>query len=111
MLTVLGGLAEFERHLILTRTAEDRKRAQVRGVSLPARGCSLVILLSPVGRCGHYAIGPRNLQTGNRTLPAKVWVSYPRRVLHSSLLNRTTEVPTPRRDFFLGQTGTSLDGV
>jgi DNA invertase Pin-like site-specific DNA recombinase len=32
MLTVLGGLAEFERHLVLARTAEGRKRAQVRGV-------------------------------------------------------------------------------
>jgi DNA invertase Pin-like site-specific DNA recombinase len=32
MLTVLGGLAEFERHLILARTTEGRKRAQVRGV-------------------------------------------------------------------------------
>jgi DNA invertase Pin-like site-specific DNA recombinase len=32
MVTVLGGLAEFERHLILTRTTEGRKRAQVRGV-------------------------------------------------------------------------------
>src|SRR6516165_1569725 len=28
MLTVLGGLAEFERHLILSRTAEGRTRAQ-----------------------------------------------------------------------------------
>jgi DNA invertase Pin-like site-specific DNA recombinase len=32
MLTVLGGLAEFERHLILARTSEGRKRAQDRGV-------------------------------------------------------------------------------
>jgi DNA invertase Pin-like site-specific DNA recombinase len=32
MLTVLGGLAEFERHLILARTEEGRKRAQARGV-------------------------------------------------------------------------------
>jgi len=32
MLTVLGGLAEFERHLILTRTSEGRTRAQARGV-------------------------------------------------------------------------------
>jgi DNA invertase Pin-like site-specific DNA recombinase len=28
MLTVLGGLAEFERHLILSRTAEGRVRSQ-----------------------------------------------------------------------------------
>jgi DNA invertase Pin-like site-specific DNA recombinase len=32
MLTVLGGLAEFERHLILSRTAEGRSRAQASGV-------------------------------------------------------------------------------
>jgi DNA invertase Pin-like site-specific DNA recombinase len=32
MVTVLGGLAEFERHLILARTDEGRKRAQERGV-------------------------------------------------------------------------------
>ncbi|MGB6284550.1 MAG: recombinase family protein [Xanthobacteraceae bacterium] len=31
-LTVLGGLAEFERHLILARTDEGRRRAQQRGV-------------------------------------------------------------------------------
>jgi DNA invertase Pin-like site-specific DNA recombinase len=32
MLTVLGGLAEYERHLILSRTAEGRSRAQASGV-------------------------------------------------------------------------------
>jgi DNA invertase Pin-like site-specific DNA recombinase len=32
MLTVLGGLAEFERHLILARTNEGRERAKARGV-------------------------------------------------------------------------------
>jgi DNA invertase Pin-like site-specific DNA recombinase len=32
MLTVLGGLAQFERHLILTRTNEGRVRAKARGV-------------------------------------------------------------------------------
>jgi DNA invertase Pin-like site-specific DNA recombinase len=32
MLAVLGGLAEFERHLILSRTAEGRTRAQANGV-------------------------------------------------------------------------------
>jgi DNA invertase Pin-like site-specific DNA recombinase len=32
MVTVLGGLAEFERHLILARTSEGRQRAQQRGV-------------------------------------------------------------------------------
>jgi DNA invertase Pin-like site-specific DNA recombinase len=32
MLTVLGGLAEFEQHLILARTNEGRVRAKARGV-------------------------------------------------------------------------------
>jgi DNA invertase Pin-like site-specific DNA recombinase len=32
MLTVLGGLAEFERTLIKARTGEGRERAQARGV-------------------------------------------------------------------------------
>lgn len=37
MLTVLGGLAEFERHLILARTSEGRQRAQQRGVKFGRR--------------------------------------------------------------------------
>jgi DNA invertase Pin-like site-specific DNA recombinase len=32
MLTILGGLAEFERHLILSRTEEGRVRAKARGI-------------------------------------------------------------------------------
>jgi DNA invertase Pin-like site-specific DNA recombinase len=32
MLTVLGGLAEFAPHLILSRTAEGRTRAQANGI-------------------------------------------------------------------------------
>jgi len=32
MVTILGGLAPFERHLILSRTAEGRTRAQANGV-------------------------------------------------------------------------------
>ncbi len=34
MLTVLGGLAEFERDLIRQRTTEGRERAKVRGVKM-----------------------------------------------------------------------------
>ena len=34
MLTVLGGLAEFERHLIRNRTGEGRARAKARGVKM-----------------------------------------------------------------------------
>jgi DNA invertase Pin-like site-specific DNA recombinase len=34
MLTVLGGLAEFERELIRVRTGEGRERAKARGVKM-----------------------------------------------------------------------------
>jgi DNA invertase Pin-like site-specific DNA recombinase len=34
MLTVLGGLAEFERELIRARTGEGQQRARARGVPL-----------------------------------------------------------------------------
>ena len=34
MLTVLGGLAQFERDLIRTRTGEGRERAKARGVKM-----------------------------------------------------------------------------
>src|SRR3954447_14805513 len=37
MLTVLGGLAEFERELIRARTGEGRERANARGVKLGRR--------------------------------------------------------------------------
>jgi DNA invertase Pin-like site-specific DNA recombinase len=37
MLTVLGGLVEFERELIKARTEEGRKRAQARGVRFGRR--------------------------------------------------------------------------
>ena len=40
MLTVLGGLAEFERELIKARTDEGRKRAMARGVKF---GCKPVL--------------------------------------------------------------------
>jgi DNA invertase Pin-like site-specific DNA recombinase len=37
MLTVLGGLADFERELIRARTGEGRARAKARGVKLGRR--------------------------------------------------------------------------
>src|SRR5580704_8886554 len=36
MLTVLGGLAEFEKELIRAHTSEGRERARARGVKLAA---------------------------------------------------------------------------
>ena len=37
MLTVLGGLAEFERELIRSRTTEGRERAKARGIKMGRR--------------------------------------------------------------------------
>ena len=37
MLTVFGGLAEFERELIRSRTGEGRQRAKARGVVMGRR--------------------------------------------------------------------------
>jgi DNA invertase Pin-like site-specific DNA recombinase len=37
MLTVLGGLAEFERELIMSRTSEGRERAKARGIRMGRR--------------------------------------------------------------------------
>ena len=43
MLTVLGGLAEFERELIRARTSEGRARAKARGVGVEREGlCELI---------------------------------------------------------------------
>ena len=92
MLTVLGGLAEFERHLILSRTAEGRQRAKARGVrfdpSSPStnsrkpgtdrarrdlgRDCEELQRQShddqQAGRCDFYAIGRNKLCAGDQTL-------------------------------------------
>jgi DNA invertase Pin-like site-specific DNA recombinase len=43
MLTVLAGLAEFERELIRARTGEGRERAKARGVKHPAAHYSRII--------------------------------------------------------------------
>ena len=37
MIMVLGGLAEFERHLILSRTNESRQRAMANGIKFGRR--------------------------------------------------------------------------
>ena len=42
MLTVLGGLAEFERSLIIARTSEGRARAMQAGVRFGRRPSSLI---------------------------------------------------------------------
>jgi DNA invertase Pin-like site-specific DNA recombinase len=43
MLTILGGLAEFERELIKVRTAEGRKRHRPEGYALARSSSSLAI--------------------------------------------------------------------
>jgi DNA invertase Pin-like site-specific DNA recombinase len=68
MLTVLGGLAEFERELILARTGEGRTRAKARGVRFgwppklyrpsAARGASAACCGRDAGRRGaHLSCG------------------------------------------------------
>jgi DNA invertase Pin-like site-specific DNA recombinase len=58
MLTVLGGLAEFEKDLIRARTAEGRARAKARGVKMgrkpkltPHRRRKRSNAVTPAGRC------------------------------------------------------------
>lgn len=50
MLTVLGGLAEFEREQILARTSEGRTRAKARGVKM-GRGFALTPPSARQARC------------------------------------------------------------
>jgi len=57
MLTVLGGLAEFERELIRTRTGEGRERAKARGVVLGRKP-------KLTGHQRREAIARRNGRTG-----------------------------------------------
>ncbi len=52
MLTVLGGLAEFERELIRARTGEGRKRAKARGVRFGRPAAGSWCALRPSG-CSH----------------------------------------------------------
>jgi DNA invertase Pin-like site-specific DNA recombinase len=54
MLTVFGGLAEFERELICARTSEGRVRAKARGVHLGRRPK----LTGRVPLYGHVQIAP-----------------------------------------------------
>jgi DNA invertase Pin-like site-specific DNA recombinase len=57
MLTILGGLAEFERELIRARTGEGRQRAQARGVRFGRPG--------KLTSADHHAISVR-LQRGEQ---------------------------------------------
>ena len=65
MLTVLGGMAEFERSFILSRTSDGRTRAMARGVRLLGSGASKphrtrLQRREPVGRwrgSSHWEIG------------------------------------------------------
>jgi DNA invertase Pin-like site-specific DNA recombinase len=58
MLTVLSGLAEFERHLILARTSEDRHRAQRRGVKF---GRKPKLIVAPTTRSNRATSSGRSL--------------------------------------------------
>jgi len=56
ILTVLGGLAEFERELIRARTGEGRARAVVNGVKMGS--CLPMIVPLPVRNCTRDAGRP-----------------------------------------------------
>jgi DNA invertase Pin-like site-specific DNA recombinase len=57
MLAVLGGLADVERDLIRTRTAEGRARAKARGKQMgrPFPDTGTAERGHPAARAGHYA--------------------------------------------------------
>ena len=52
MLTVLGGLAEFERDLIRARTGEGRERAKARGVKLGSPVARETVAIATAHRWG-----------------------------------------------------------
>jgi DNA invertase Pin-like site-specific DNA recombinase len=58
MLTVLGGLAEFERHLILARTSEGNRVASSdidqRLARSPSRKCLLLLVRSELGPSANF---------------------------------------------------------
>jgi len=58
MLTVLGGLAEFERHLIIARTTEGRQRAQQRGGHPDHPDSERRYIPSPRGSCRRAMASP-----------------------------------------------------
>jgi DNA invertase Pin-like site-specific DNA recombinase len=62
MLTVLGGLAEFERDLIRTRTGEGRERAKARGVKLGRK--PKLTEHAPQRRCQRCRVGDRQDGSG-----------------------------------------------
>jgi DNA invertase Pin-like site-specific DNA recombinase len=93
MLTVLGGLAEFERELIRERTGEGRKRAQARGVKF-----------GRPRKLNHHQCEEAlaRLATGDETLAdiARTFAVDPStisRLQQHSLAARTREVPIPAR--------------
>ena len=73
MLAVLGGLAEFERDLIRTRTGEGRARAMARGVRMGRK---------PKLTAHQMREAVRRRDTGNETL-AEIALSY--NVSHSTI--------------------------
>jgi DNA invertase Pin-like site-specific DNA recombinase len=75
MLTVLAGLAEFERELIVARTGEGRKRAMANGVKFgrPAK-------LTPHQARSHQAAqrgrGPHSYREGFQRQPPNDWPTF-----------------------------------
>lgn len=93
MLTVLGGLAEFERDLIRARTGEGRARAKARGQSL-GRPHKLTLHQ----RC--EAI--RRRESGTESL-AEIGRTYNVSAATISRLTASSRIPSCRRAFLLTQ--------
>jgi DNA invertase Pin-like site-specific DNA recombinase len=64
MLTVLGGLAEFERELIRSRTSEGRERAKAKGVVMGPQA-EIDAPSAPGSRC---STGSRRVLGRHRTV-------------------------------------------
>ena len=80
MLTVLGGLAEFERELIKIRTSEGRERARRAGVKMGRK---------PILSAHQIAeIRSRESKRGICPLPCKIIPSFPQHDFKSQMIAR-----------------------
>jgi DNA invertase Pin-like site-specific DNA recombinase len=89
MVTVLGGLAEFERHLILARTTEGRKRAQARGVRFgrKLKLCKASHRINAVSTATHNVC---SFYSGCRLMAACVLAMRPRRARPTAFSAKTS---------------------
>ncbi len=100
MITILGGLAEFERSLIIARTGEGRARAMARGVKFGRKlklsprslACSASVIRRSVG--SKSALKERAFAErlgGGKQFP-KSGNSFPTRTAHEQIVTDVTAV-------------------